>query len=310
MRLISTTATTASSTPTRIDPIASGVAEPVSWCAARPAAAIDQPDQRGGVLGEHGPQGGVGRRQHVLDEVPYAALASARACRTDCRNENPSSTNDTASTTYPMTKSLAGSGSTSSLDAVGDRHRGTGDEQPERREQRPDVGLPAVAERVRVRRAGRRDRRFGDQQEDLVAGVRPGVGRLGDHRRRAGHHRRQRLRHRDQDVGAEGDQHRRQALGLTRRARLRHGPEQVEGSPGGRRADGRRLLAVLLMRHRLVLTHFAPGRERARRLPCGRRTSSLRARRARSQVSRRPRRHGRCRRRRPCRGSGPCPIPR
>ena len=37
-----------------------------------------------------------------------------RACRTDCRNEIPSSRNDTASTTYPMTKSLAGSGSTSS----------------------------------------------------------------------------------------------------------------------------------------------------------------------------------------------------
>ena len=36
--------------------------------------------------------------------------ASGLACRTDCRNEIPSRTNETASTTYPTTKWLAGSG--------------------------------------------------------------------------------------------------------------------------------------------------------------------------------------------------------
>ena len=40
--------------------------------------------------------------------------ASCLTCRTDCNNETPSRTNETASTTYPTTKSLAGSGLTSS----------------------------------------------------------------------------------------------------------------------------------------------------------------------------------------------------
>jgi len=67
--LISTTATTPSSRPTRIEPIASGVGESVSWCSPRPGAGDQQAEQRGRILGEDRPQGRVGRRQHVLDEV-------------------------------------------------------------------------------------------------------------------------------------------------------------------------------------------------------------------------------------------------
>ena len=64
------------------------------------------------------------------------------------------------------------------LDAVRDRHRGAGHEQPDRGEQRPHVGLPPVTERVRgVGRAAGPP--VGDQEEDLVAGVRPRMRRLG-----------------------------------------------------------------------------------------------------------------------------------
>ena len=43
MRLISTTAITASSTPTAMEPMASGVGEPVIWCRKMPVKAISRP---------------------------------------------------------------------------------------------------------------------------------------------------------------------------------------------------------------------------------------------------------------------------
>ena len=58
------------------------------------------------------------------------------------------------------------------LDAVGDRHRSTGDEEPERCEQRPDVRLPAVPERMRWVGCAKRPA-VGDDEEHHVARVRP-----------------------------------------------------------------------------------------------------------------------------------------
>ena len=93
--------------------------------------------------------------------------ASGLAWRTDCRNEIPSRTNDTASTTYPTAKWLGRLRVNELVDAVRDRHRGAGHKQPDRGEQRPHVRLPAMAERMRgVRRAAGPP--FGDQQEDLL----------------------------------------------------------------------------------------------------------------------------------------------
>ncbi len=148
------------------------------------------------------------------------------------------------------------------LDAVRDRHRRACHEQPERGEQRPDVGFPAVTERVReVGRAAGPP--AGDQQEDLVAGVRPRMRRLGQDRRRPGHHGSGRLRRRYQDVGAEGDQHRGDTLRPAAIARPAHRPKQVmRPAVGPLGHDGcRSLLTVLLVRHQPVLTHRRQPRE-------------------------------------------------
>ena len=100
------------------------------------------------------------------------------------------------------------------VDAVRDRHRSTRDEQAERGEQRPDVDLSPVAERM-PRVGGPSGLPVRDDQEDLVAGVRPRVRGLGDHRRRSGQRGGERLGDRDQEVRDERDRHRERALRAT-----------------------------------------------------------------------------------------------
>ena len=100
---------------------------------------------------------------------------------------------------------------------MGDRHRGTGDEQAERREQRPDVGLPAEAQRVLgLGRAP--DRLFAiirkislpvSAQECAASATidaEPVSIAATD------------LADRDQEIRAERDEHGQRALGLGRRA--------------------------------------------------------------------------------------------
>jgi hypothetical protein len=114
LRLIRTIATTPSSTPTPIDATASGVAEPVSWCRPSPAAAMTRPVRAA--------ESSANTARRVGSEVAstcsitsrWNVAASPLACRTDCRNEVPSSRKDAASTMYPMTKCSAGSGWNSS----------------------------------------------------------------------------------------------------------------------------------------------------------------------------------------------------
>src|SRR5689334_15518784 len=77
-----------------------------------------------------------------------SAWASELAWWTERSNEVPSSTKKRASTMYPTTKSSAGVGGPQLAHPVDDRHRAPGDEEPERREQRPHVRLTAVAERA------------------------------------------------------------------------------------------------------------------------------------------------------------------
>jgi hypothetical protein len=97
------------------------------------------------------------------------------------------------------------------LDAAGNGDRGARHEQPDRSEQRPDVGLPAVTERVGdVRRAAGPP--VGNQQEDLVARIGPGMRGLSQQRRRPGERGGGRLRHGDEHVDRERDQDRDQAL--------------------------------------------------------------------------------------------------
>ncbi len=67
-----------------------------------------------------------------------------------------------------------------------------------------------------------------DEQENLVAGVDPGVRRLGEHRRRAGHRGYDGFGAGNQRVGTEDDQDREQALAPGRAALIR-GPTQGSG---------------------------------------------------------------------------------
>ena len=80
--------------------MASGIGEPVSWCSAMPGDGDDDADQRGGVLGEHRPQGGVGGVQDVAEQPPVElARASAGPGGSAWVNEMPSSTKAMPSTT-------------------------------------------------------------------------------------------------------------------------------------------------------------------------------------------------------------------
>jgi hypothetical protein len=72
-----------------------------------------------------------------------------------------------------------------------------------------------------------------DEQEDLVARVGPGVGRLCQYRCGAGDDGGDRLGHCDQQVGGEGDEDCGDACGMPGRRRLRQRPEElVRVQPG------------------------------------------------------------------------------
>jgi hypothetical protein len=195
---------------------------------AQPGSGDDQAGQGGRVLGEHGPQGGVGGGQDVLDHVPLERLGLAPGLpdrlqeRGALQQERPGQ-HDVPDDEMPGRFRVDELG-----DAVRDRDRAAGHEQAERGEQRPHVRFAAVAGRVGgVGRAAGPP--VGDQQEDLVAGVGPRVCRLGQQRRRPGQHGRGRLRHRDQQVGGERHQHRGEALGRDGSAQLRYQGERVAG---------------------------------------------------------------------------------
>jgi hypothetical protein len=195
---------------------------------AQPRPGDDQAGQGGGVLGEHGPQGGVGGGQHVLDHVSLKRLGLAAGLPDRLQERGSLQQEGHGQHDVPDDEMLGRARVYEFLDAVGDRDRAAGHEQPERGEQRPHVGLPAMAGRVGA--VGRAlGPPVGDQQEDLVAGVGPRVRRLGHQRRRPGQHGRGRLRDRDQQVGGEGDQDRGEAFRRDGSAQLRYQGERVAG---------------------------------------------------------------------------------
>ena len=106
-----------------------------------------------------------------------------------------------------------------------------------------------------IRRAARPP--VSDQQEHLVIRIRPRMRRLGQERCRPGHGGGYSLSRRDQHVRGQGNQQRRQALGVAPIPRQRHQPEQVIRSagilPGNRRSSPLALFAA----HKPVLTQRA-----------------------------------------------------
>ncbi len=109
LRLIKMTATTASSTPIRIDPTASGTGLSVNWWRPSPAAAMTRPIRAA--------ESSANTARRVGSEVAMMcsrrsrcnSSASGLACRIDCEKETASRTNEMASTMYPMAKFSAAS---------------------------------------------------------------------------------------------------------------------------------------------------------------------------------------------------------
>jgi hypothetical protein len=91
-------------------------------------------------------------------------------------------------------------------DALEHREAGAGDEDPECRQQRPEVPLLAVPERVPAV-AGPVGQAQRGQQQALVECVGQRVSRLGQHGTRAGDQAGGQLQRRNGEVGAAGDQH-------------------------------------------------------------------------------------------------------
>ena len=162
-------------------------------------------DQRGGVLERHRLGGRVGRGEDVLEDAdalltrlstqlddgldPRRALEEERGAQHDVRHH----------------QRLHRLRVHQRVDALVDREAGAEHEDPDRGEQRPEVALHAVAERVLHvgRLLAARERR---QQEELVDGVGDRVGSLGEHRRRPGQEPRDDLGDRDREVRPAGDE--------------------------------------------------------------------------------------------------------
>ena len=151
-----------------------------------------------------------------------------------------------------MTSTVIGSQTFSSscgcvqlVDALVDREEAADREQDDRHDERVDVALAAVAERVLA--VGRFLRlAAAEQQQQLVAGVGEGVDALGEHRGRAREEPRDELGQGDAHVRQERRDDRLAAAGCTHATslRIRRGPDQsadlrMIASVGGAGSAGR-----------------------------------------------------------------------
>ena len=133
--------------------------------------------------------------------------ASPRTWRTALSHEMPSKTNETASTTYTISRPVSSSGLRIASDALVDGVARSEHEDPDGCEQRPEVALHAVAERM-LDVGGLLTAFERRQQEDLVQGVGHRVRGFGEHGCRAGDQTTDGLGDRDGQVGDPGEQNR------------------------------------------------------------------------------------------------------
>ena len=165
----------------------------------------DDADQRRGVLEGHRLRGGVGGDLEVLEEP--APLVLGLAAELSHGLEPRDALEQEAQRQDHVGDQQAAEllGLEHRLDALEDRVAGTQHEDADRGDQRPEVALHPVAERVqRIGRLLAALQRC--HQEDLVERVGEGVRRLGQHRRGAGDQPTDELGDRDREVGAAGEQ--------------------------------------------------------------------------------------------------------
>ena len=183
------------------------IAIPVSWCSPSPAKAITSPIRAAlssaNTARPSDPMSPTHTRDSRSYSPPRRAIAAIRLQQRGALEEERHAQHDVSDQISLMT-------TTGRMHQFRDRHATpTPRRRPRtgrRREQRPDVGLPAVADRM-ARFVG--FARCADWRSagSSVAGVRPGVRGLCDHRGRAGDHRGDRLGHGDSQIGEQGDEH-------------------------------------------------------------------------------------------------------
>ena len=158
LRRIRKTATKASSTPIRIEPIASKAAIPVSWWSTMPAAASRMPSSAEKSSKKTARRVGLevwltkcsGCSPQRLRRAVDLARGLDERDALEHERDRQHDVVDRVADLAGLAEQLA--------DPVPDRDDGAGREEPEGRHQRPDVRRPAVAARVRRRRAASRPR--------------------------------------------------------------------------------------------------------------------------------------------------------
>jgi hypothetical protein len=108
-----------------------------------------QPHQRGGVFGEHRSNRGVRRRHDLLQEIPIQEIGPALRLR--CRAQERHALEDEGDPEHDVRHGevVRRLGMQQLLDPVRDRHRCPGHEDAHAGQQRPDVRLAPMTERVR-----------------------------------------------------------------------------------------------------------------------------------------------------------------
>src|SRR6476620_5675935 len=275
----------------------------------------DQADQGRGVLREHGSQGGIGADQDLFQRVPFQLVRRLPGLAERLREGDPLE-DESGGQDHVGHREVGGRlRGDELLAAVHDGDHRAGGEESEGRNHRPHVGFPAVAHGVAlVPRPGGPP--FGEEQEHLVPGVRPGVRGLCRHRGGPGEERGHRFCRGHEEIRRERDDHRQQGrAGLLFLLRLRHWPtvsnrRAPAGSGCSNPAKCRRPLVVCWHRQKLrglictapssrptccagwrrsTTNHGCKWRPAPRRKPC-----------STSRASRRPARHRRPPRPRGC----------
>ena len=173
----------------------------------------DQAEQRGDVFEQdHRQLGLLGVPDERRSSSPCRARGSTRS--TAVRSEKLSSPIATSEHHDRQPRHLERVRVGQLLDALVQREDPADREQDDRDDEREDIALAAVAERV-LRVGGPARPAAAEQQQELVARVGDRVHGLGEHGARAGEHERDELGDRDTGVREEGGDDRLRAAGCT-----------------------------------------------------------------------------------------------
>ena len=209
-------AITTSSPPMAIEAAPSQTGDPVTCRKTRPARGQGQADHRRAVLEQRGLDRGVRTGPHPIQQAGAGAPGFCAQL-----HEHPGQGGSLRETRYPEDhvgeERIVAAVVPEREKSLADREPGAGDKDPERREQRPEIPLLAIAERMPgVGRAFAPAQ--GCQQESLIEGVRRRVRGFGEHGAGANQDPGRELDRPDEDVRCASDEHRAARGGVSRHA--------------------------------------------------------------------------------------------